>query len=118
MIEEIKKKVSRHAAERFIKRAMGIELTAENYPSEEMLIAVSLRMIQLIDQTFPGHESIPDGHFSIKSDDVIFVKEEGKLVTVKYLSAQPGNEPFKGGLPRRLKNKRAKNGGRLPKEFY
>ena len=111
--------ITLHACERFAERAMCLPKGTRLNRAQSTPIAQ--RIISLLEEYHPIHDGIDAGSFTIKDQEIIIVKEDGRVVTVKEYISIP-DPAFQGGMRRQLKNKRrdeAREKGHrfIPKEF-
>lgn len=104
-------KVTRHAADRFAERVMGLHIKEL---TEEQFNLVSEKLIVLLHEAYPNHMDLQSGTFPIKEHECRIVKEDQRIITVKtFCTELPPSAT--GGVLRSSKSKRKPR--RQPKEF-
>jgi len=93
--------ITLHACERFAERAMGMPEGIKLLREKSQPIA--LRIYNMLLEKYPLHDGLPSGHFPIKEQGIIIVKEDGNVVTIKEFAPLAA---YSGGMRSQLKNKR------------
>lgn len=100
--------VTLHAIERFIERAMEIEVPET--VSEDMQKQISHRIYQLLDDNFPIHNQLGAATFPITDLGIKIVKNNYRIVTIKLAKTEDCSRHC-GGIMQsgsKLKKKRDK----------